>query len=61
MKNYYHILEYGKSHYDIFYRNFYDNEMEAKKELERLKSFFPNIDFEVFVSDTKKKPVIVTM
>ena len=59
-KMYYHILEYG-DYGKIGYQGHYDTFEEAKKQVERLKDYFPKMDFQVFPSNSRKEPPITTM
>jgi len=59
-KMYYHILEYG-DYGNIGYQGFYDTIEEAEKEALRLKDFFPQMDFQIFPSNSRKEPEITTM
>jgi len=57
---YYHVLEYG-SYGNIGWQGCYDTKEEAEKEANRLQGFFPNQTFEVWMSNSKKEPEIVTI
>ena len=60
MKTYYHVIE--ESEYNnIAWRGYYTKLDEAEKEVERLKSYFEDINFYIFMSTTKKEPEFTTM
>lgn len=59
-KYYYHVIE--DSGYDrIGSHGYYTNLEEAEKEVARLSEYFPNYNFYVFQSNSKKEPEIVTI
>ncbi len=59
-RTYYHVLEYG-SYGSIGWQGYYDTMEEAQKEANRLQGFFPDLTFEVWVSNSKREPEIVTI
>jgi len=59
-KMYYHILEYG-DYGNIGYQGVYDTLDGAEKEASRLKDYFPEMDFQIFPSNSMKEPEITTM
>lgn len=59
-KIYYHILEYS-DYGNIGWHGFKENIDDAEKECKRLKDYFPNYDFVVWVDVSKDEPVIVTI
>jgi hypothetical protein len=59
-KMYYHVLEYG-DYGNIGYQGVFNTLEEAQKEADRLKDFFPEMDFKVFTSQSRKEPPITTM
>jgi hypothetical protein len=57
MKTYFHLLEMN---FDKIARvNYFTKIQEAEKELNRLKSFFPEIHYEIHPTNSRKEPVIV--
>jgi hypothetical protein len=59
-KIYYHILEYG-DYGNIGYQGYYETEEEAKKEINRLSGYFPDMYYEIFTSDSTQEPPVTTM
>jgi hypothetical protein len=59
-KTYYHILEYG-SYGEVGYQGYYLTLEEAKQEVAHLYDCFPNSDFQVEPSNSKREPVNVTI
>jgi hypothetical protein len=57
---YYHILEYG-DYGNIGYQGYYETEEEAKKEINRLSGYFPDMYYEIFTSDSMQEPPVTTM
>jgi hypothetical protein len=59
-KIYYHILEYG-DYGNIGYQGYYETEEDARKEINRLSGYFPDMYYEIFTSDSMQEPPITTM
>jgi hypothetical protein len=57
-KLYYHLLEFG-NYGKIAHVNYFLIESEAKKELNRLLSFFPNNHYEIHATNSRREPVVV--
>jgi hypothetical protein len=60
MRTYYHVIE-DSSYGNIGSHGYFKTEQEAKKEVERLQSYFPNYFFYVYSSNSKKEPEFITV
>jgi hypothetical protein len=58
MKTYFHVLEHGL-YGQIGYQTYFTTLKEAEKEVERLKRFFPELDFSIYPTNNRKQPEIV--
>ncbi len=59
-KTYYHILEYG-SNGNVGWHGYKEKIEDAETECKRLKDFFPQYDFVIWVDTSKNEPPIITI
>lgn len=60
IRMYFHVIE-DSGYNNIGWRGYYLTESEAQAEVERLKDFFPKIDFYVFADTSKREPNFITI